>query len=256
MKTLDVVRWNDGKREVTEEIIADEAYLHLNIEEVGKFQISITPEKIQPFAAGFIYTQGFIESLDQIDRFRINSSQKSQFTAKIKLQKGNCDSETEGKETLWREEGYGITPWSPAPRPIKSSMKITPERLISCSQNALADTPEFAKTGAFHYAFLISPSGNIAARAKDIGRHNAVDKAVGQLLLGEDSLTEAFLLSTGRISKVMVMKCLRAKIPLIVSRGAPLMGAVELATQSNLGLVGFLRDRRFNIYAGEGFING
>ncbi|NOX44280.1 MAG: hypothetical protein GXO72_00875, partial [Caldiserica bacterium] len=113
----------------------------------------------------------------------------------------------------------------------------------------------FRLTGAYHYAFLFDRELRIRAVAKDIGRHNAVDKVLGAELLGTGDFGERILFVTGRISADIALKALRAGVPLVASPGAALLGAVALARRYNLGLVGFLRGRRFNLYAGRGWLS-
>ena len=78
-----------------------------------------------------------------------------------------------------------------------------------------------------------------------------MDKVVGKALLSGAILSSMALYTTGRISTDVARKCLRARIPLVISRGAPLSGAIGLARANNLGMVGFLRGGRFNVYSGE-----
>jgi FdhD protein len=110
---------------------------------------------------------------------------------------------------------------------------------------------EFRETGGYHSAFLLDRRAHVVFRAPDISRHNAVDKVIGHELLRGRSLEDRILFVTGRIGMDLALKCIRCKIPLAVSRGAPLYQAVLLARKYNLGMVGFLRGRRFNLYSGE-----
>ncbi|MGC9530067.1 MAG: formate dehydrogenase accessory sulfurtransferase FdhD [Candidatus Bipolaricaulaceae bacterium] len=107
----------------------------------------------------------------------------------------------------------------------------------------------FTATGAFHYAFLFDQDLSLRQVARDIGRHNAVDKAIEQQLLARGRLEDSFLYLTGRITQQVVAKCVRAGLPLAASPGAALAGAVALARERGLGLVGFLRGGRFNVYS-------
>lgn len=90
--------------------------------------------------------------------------------------------------------------------------------------------------------------------AKDIGRHNAVDKVLGEALLTGFPREKTILYTTGRISADIVIKALRARVPLVVSPGAALLGAINLARRYPLGLVGFLRAKGFNVYAGASWL--
>ncbi|MCK4969742.1 MAG: formate dehydrogenase accessory sulfurtransferase FdhD, partial [Thermoplasmata archaeon] len=82
----------------------------------------------------------------------------------------------------------------------------------------------------------------------------AVDKVVGKALLAKADLPSMALYTTGRISTDVAQKCIQARIPIVISRGAPLSGAIGLARVNNLGMVGFLRGGRFNVYSGESHV--
>lgn len=110
----------------------------------------------------------------------------------------------------------------------------------------------FSHTGGLHAAALVSADGAYRFVREDIGRHNAVDKVVGRLLL-DDALpaSDSVLVVSGRTSFEIVQKALMAQIPMLVGVSAPSSLAVATAARANLTLVGFARDDSFNVYAGR-----
>ncbi|MCX4695999.1 formate dehydrogenase accessory sulfurtransferase FdhD [Streptomyces sp. NBC_01408] len=128
-----------------------------------------------------------------------------------------------------------------------------PARLLGTLPDRLrAAQKVFDRTGGLHAAGLFSAEGELLDVREDVGRHNAVDKVVGRALReGRLPLTGAVLLVSGRASFELAQKAVMAGIPVLAAVSAPSSLAVDLALESGLTLVGFLRGADMNIYAGE-----
>lgn len=110
----------------------------------------------------------------------------------------------------------------------------------------------FEQTGGLHAAAAFNSKGDLIVTMEDVGRHNAVDKVVGSLLLNNELPADSYgLMVSGRASFELMQKTLVAGMPLLAAVSAPSSLAVQLAREFNVTLVGFLRGDTFNIYAGE-----
>ena len=139
--------------------------------------------------------------------------------------------------------------------PLASRLEVAPELLYELPGRLRERQSIFSRTGGLHAAALFSAGGDLLRVREDIGRHNATDKLVGSFFR-EDGLplSESILLVSGRAGFEIVQKAFAAGIPVLAAVSAPSSLAVSLADTAGMTLVGFLRERRFNVYADSGRI--
>ena len=129
--------------------------------------------------------------------------------------------------------------------------KVDPSVLPGLVEILRAGQGVFERTGGLHGAGLFAADGKLEHLREDIGRHNAVDKVVGRVMLdGGLPAAESILVVSGRAGYEIVQKSISAGIPILAAVGAPSSLAVMLAQEFNQTLIGFLRGERFNVYAG------
>ncbi len=135
---------------------------------------------------------------------------------------------------------------------LESSASFDSAWLLGLVSALSAAQRNFARTGGLHAAGIAASGKQFRVVREDIGRHNAVDKAIGRLLL-DDQLpaSNSALVVTGRAGFEIVQKALVAGIPALVSVSAPSSLAIRMAENAGLLLIGFAREHRFNIYAGS-----
>ncbi|MFD0369137.1 formate dehydrogenase accessory sulfurtransferase FdhD [Streptomyces sp. NPDC059071] len=131
-------------------------------------------------------------------------------------------------------------------------LRLTPGLLAALPERLRAAQRVFDRTGGLHAAALFSEDGELVDVREDVGRHNAVDKLVGLALReGRLPLERSVLLVSGRASFELAQKAVMAGVPVLAAVSAPSSLAVDLALESGLTLVGFLRGQDMNVYAGE-----
>jgi FdhD protein len=260
VKTTEVVEWNDGhERRLLDDLAAEEP---LEIR-VGGEVLTITmrtPGDDFELAAGFLFAEGIVDRRDDISRIsygRGPDGTPSGNVVEVELRR-------EGAVDLGALQRHFITASScgicgrtsidavrarqtPPPNP---DFRIEPELLTRLPAVLRSAQRVFGRTGGLHAAGLFDGNGRLVLVREDIGRHNAVDKAIGDSLLhGCLPLSERLLLVSGRGGFEIVQKALVAGVPILASVSAPSSLAVQMARTGGLTLVGFLRDRRFVVYS-------
>ena len=257
-----VVEWDDGNLGRKQDYLAAEEPLEIRVAEKPLSVTMRTPGNDLELAAGFLFTEGLVQRREQILSLEIN--QESDEPNRGNLLRAELAPEcTADSEKLQRNffaaSSCGICGKASiesvrsrtlqAPNP---AFAIDPEILLGLPDSLRASQAVFGRTGGLHGAALVDPQGKLLVTREDIGRHNAVDKAIGWALLeGRIPLSESILLVSGRGGFEIVQKAIVAGLPVVASVSAPSSLAVQLARELRLTLIGFLRGRRFVIYAGE-----
>ncbi|WP_286946961.1 formate dehydrogenase accessory sulfurtransferase FdhD [Acetobacterium sp. UBA5834] len=240
---------------LTEEKMTDmvivEHHLNAYINDQLAFKLVCSPEKLDALVLGFLLSEGYIKNPDEIEFIYVCESGervKVQLYKPLPLPEIDHDTGSNsiscGNNRKIRQAAYAK---SLMPLPVHDWSHETVLMLANaCNHNAGL----FAETGGTHCCAM-SIRDELAFICEDIGRHNAVDKTIGQAMIEEKNIAEAILFTTGRIPSDMVIKAIRSRIPVIASHSAPTDEAVLLARQFNLTLIGFVRGKRMNLYAGK-----
>ena len=135
--------------------------------------------------------------------------------------------------------------------PVDADLRVAASLVAALPERLRAEQPTFAATGGLHATGLFGADGDLLCLREDVGRHNAMDKAIGsQLLAGRYPLPGVVACLSGRASFELVQKAALAQLAGLVAVGAPSSLAVELARERRMLLCGFVRGGSFNVYAG------
>ncbi len=216
-----------------------------------------TPGHDAELALGFLYGEGLVDTREDIRELRDASACGVENRVELRL-RADLDATARaaargflasaacglcGKTTIESVFVRGI-PLLPAGRPHvpRALLESLPARMRAAQR-------VFARTGGLHAAALFDADGTLRVLREDVGRHNAVDKVVGErLLAGALPLDDAVLVLSGRAGFEITQKAARAGIGLVAAVGAPSSLALRLAERTGMTLVGFLRAGRFNLY--------
>ncbi|HEX7137199.1 MAG TPA: formate dehydrogenase accessory sulfurtransferase FdhD [Vicinamibacterales bacterium] len=215
-----------------------------------------TPGDDFDLAAGFLFTEGLIRSGADIEGIRQWGSPN---VVRVALVEGAIIDAAKLDRHFYTTSSCGVCGKTSidAVRVIQTRSKRQPARISRALVHRLPEMlsenqSAFHATGGLHGAALLRPSGELLRIREDIGRHNAVDKVIGSLVREEpESLAGAILMVSSRASFELAQKAIVAGIGVLASVGAPSTLAVDAAREFGLTLLGFVREGRFNVYAGE-----
>ena len=246
-------RRGDGELEYLPDEVTIEQPLEIRI---GRKTVAITmrtPGHDDELALGFLVSEAIVRNRDQIVTISSASDNRIivELAGEVKVQLNSTKrfgtiSSSCGLCGKTRIEAI----WQNFPAIRAADLRIDIETLLSLPEKLRNAQSDFSRTGGIHAAGIFDARGELKIAREDIGRHNAVDKAIGRAFLDELlPLNEHLLLVSGRASFEIIQKALAAGIPIVAAVSAPSSLAVEFARDSNQTLIGFLRPPSFNIYS-------
>lgn len=210
-----------------------------------------TPGFDRELAVGYCLGEGIISDADAIESVDLEGEGKTAKRVVIRLRSPSAvDSEALGVPRFIRSGCAANVPgsWGCALPPVGDGIRV-PDRTLQESTKSLTGAQDvYRVAGGIHAAGVFSADGTLAVACEDIGRHNAVDKALGYCILRGIPLGDKFILGTGRASYEFVTKSARMGITVCASLSSPTSLSVQLADVLNQTLVGYLRPNRFVVY--------
>ena len=256
-----VHRFESGAWQSIDDEVATEEPLEIRLDGDSLAVIMRTPGEDPFLGIGFLLAERVIQSIDDVEDWWVGRDQDGYPDANaldIRLRPGSAGGGGPRRQfvvssSCGRCGTATIAAAMAQSEPIGldlPSQTIEVAALLSLDAKLRAEQAVFSRTGGLHAAGLFDIFGNLLAIHEDVGRHNAVDKVVGEQAIARKlPLNGAVLLVSGRASFELVQKATVAGIPILAAVGAPSSLAVEMARASQLTLVGMLRNRRFVVYS-------
>jgi len=255
-----VTEWEDGAVRAVQDSLAAEEPLEIRLGSVPLTVTMRTPGNDLELAAGFLLTEGIIDSPDQIADLRMKAPENGMKSNVVEVDLKDTDFECgDLQRNFFAASSCGICGKASINairvrglRQPDTGFRVDPEMLCRLPDALRSEQAVFSRTGGLHAAALFDATGELIALREDIGRHNAVDKIAGWAVLEKKlPLSQHVMLVSGRGGFEIIQKALAAGIPILASVSAPSSLAVKLARELGLTLIGFLRGRRFVIYSSE-----
>jgi FdhD protein len=235
-------------RGIAEDVVAEEVPFTLIVDGKELVTILCSPLNLEDLARGFIYTCGLIKKNEQISKILLD---RQCWKAYVELKDGSFKdllykrlyTSGCGKGTLFYN-AFDIMYRTK----INSTFSIKVSYISRLMEEFRRRSKVYLSTGGVHSA-AVADKKDILAFREDIGRHSAIDKVIGYILLASIPFDNKILLTSGRISSEVIFKARRCNIPIVISKSAPTNQAVRHARDMDITLIGFARGSRMNIYS-------
>ncbi|MEM3597159.1 MAG: formate dehydrogenase accessory sulfurtransferase FdhD [Candidatus Bathyarchaeia archaeon] len=231
--------------------VAEEKPLHIYINGKHYATIMCSPSKLKEIAVGHLLSQGIVKAVDEIEEISLKNHETCQVKLKPKINLKSRLKLTRLYSRVIASACGSTSPYTFAGKipKVTSNPKVKAQIIKESAKNLNVIAETFRKTGGVHAAAIHKSDGTIVAFAEDVGRHNAVDKAIGTAALNKKDLKNCFLTLSGRLTADIVIKAARTNIPIVASIAAALDSGIEVAKKANITLVGFARGNRMNVYS-------
>ena len=264
-----VTKFKKNRLENTEDFISIEEPLEISLKykDNEKFisrSLSITMRTTgndEDLVRGFLFNEQIIENIKDIESIESFGEKVGQYNIQNKiivtLNNSKNINISKIKRDFLSNSSCGVCGKSSLDaleiikkqKASKSNPKISKDIIIKSPNTLRQNQSEFAKTGGIHASGLFSSNGDLLSLKEDVGRHNALDKLIGDSLLnGFLKPEDQFITCSGRLNFELVQKVLMTNIGLMIGVGAPTSLAIDLANRFDMTLIGFVKEDSFNIY--------
>jgi FdhD protein len=255
VETRSLLKIRPGSASRADDWVVVEEPLEVRVEGEPLAVIMRTPGNDLELAAGFALTEGVVASPEGIGTIRHceDAPDAGKNVVDIGLAPGVRFDADRLRRSLLASAACGLCgrasleALASQARPSGSEVRVTRALLLDLPQRLREAQGVFRRTGALHAAGLFAADGALLVAREDVGRHNAVDKAVGRAVMDRLSLTDAILLVSGRTSFEILQKAAVAGVPIVAAVSGPTTLAIATAEEFRITLVNFLRDGGMNV---------
>ena len=264
-----VLKFKSNKFEEIDDLISIEEPLEISIKFKDKDKwvnqiLSITmrtPGHDEDLVRGFLFNEQIVQNISHIESIKSFGDKVGQYKIQNKILATLNNSQnvniTKIKRDFLTNSSCGVCGKSSLDaleiiKKDKTSLtepKLTKEVILQSPEVLRNSQSEFSKTGGIHASGLFASNGKLIAISEDVGRHNALDKLVGNILNNKLlNSKEQFITCSGRLNFELVQKVLMTNIGIMIGVGAPTSLAIDLASKFNMTLIGFVKKDSFNVY--------
>ncbi len=253
MRQVDMTRLDLAAGTATKmrDSVAEEVPLKITVNCDYAFVIWCSPMQLKELSVGHLYAEGILRNIDEIESVvedAANNVCHVQFKQTINL--------AERMEN--RRRGARIVPLLKASTSayqkdekiplVKSELVVKAQIILDAIAQMNEKATGFRETGGLHDSGIFRADGTMVAFSEDVGRHNTVDKVIGEALLCRLNFSECFMVITGRVPGDMIFKAAKVGLPILASVAAVLNSGVSSAQKAHICVVGFVRGKRMNVY--------
>ncbi len=234
------------------DLVVREAPVTIFLNDVDLVTLLCSPKDLEYLAVGFLFSEGLVNGKEDIKSIFADEKDGAVWVEMVGGKKPRDDVLAKRFITTGCGKGLSFTDSPKYRKALKAhdDLKMDANQVALLMKEFQERSHIYKKTGGVHSAGLANARG-IVAFNEDIGRHNAIDKIVGESVIKGIKTDGLVLMTSGRVSSDILVKAARGNIPIIVSRSAPTDLSVRLARDLGITLLGFARGSRMNVYSNE-----
>jgi len=248
-----VLRVTEKGRDNIVDVVVTEFPLTITLNNYEVVTLLCSPTDLEYLAIGFLFSEGLIESKDDIREIKVDD-EGGMVQVETKKDRGLVNLPS-SRRLVTSGGGRGAPFYHQAQAKVESDIEISVGEAFTLVDDFVQRSAVFKATGGVHSAALCDTK-SILVFSEDIGRHNAIDKVFGECLLKDIPTAGRLLITSGRVSSEILLKVAKRDVPVLISKSAPTSMGVRLASDLGITLIGFARGKRMNLYANEWRLKG